>query len=164
MPNTEQFVYAAVYFRQLMLKKDSLLTDAAERYCGHTACPVRQFWINHEVQQFRSGLAAAPVLLQVEGLTLSKLFDAFLYGAGLIHIFRDVGNEDRKLFLSLYDDRPNRAKLLYALNTGLRLLLIPVGNVALIIEQDFGDWLNRHSLARPDVRWHDRLFDVPIDK
>src|SRR5262245_14318868 len=39
-PEFEDFVYAAVYFRQLILKKDQLLNDAIERYLTHVDCGV----------------------------------------------------------------------------------------------------------------------------
>jgi len=91
MPTTEPFVYAAVYFRQLTLKQDDLLTDAADRYCSHTSCVMRQHWIQHEVSQVQRGPESPPWPIPAGQLTLRQLIDAFLYGAGLIHKFRKPG-------------------------------------------------------------------------
>jgi hypothetical protein len=163
MPHFEQFVFVAVYFRQFTMQKDALLAEGVKKYCGHTSCVIRQHWIDWELTQFNNMLDAPPFPFPVGKLTLRQVFDAYLYGAGLMHPFRKQGNKDRENFLAVHDTLP-RARLLYSLNGGLRMLLNHVGNISIVIEQDFAHWLSLHSLPKPDVRWHDRLFDVPIDK
>ncbi len=164
MPLFEEFVFAAVYFRQLfMKKKDFLLQDAADRYCGHVACDIRKHWIKNEVKSFNGLLDSPTFPFPIKNYTLRQLFDAFMYGAALMHKIPEDGDTSLKRFLDIYDNYP-RARLPYAINTSLMVLLNHVGNIAIIIQQDYAHWQNAHSLPLPDVRWHDRLFDVPTKK
>ena len=66
MPDLEQFVFAAVYFRQLAMKKDNLLKDATDRYCSHVACPIRQCWIKHEADAFTAQLDSPTFPFQIK--------------------------------------------------------------------------------------------------
>ena len=160
MPELEQFVFAAVYFRQLAAEKDSLLQDAADRYCAHVSCPVRKNWVEYEVGRFDHQLKSPPFPLPVQNLTFRQLFDAFLYGASLLHKVPKENEASRRRFLAIYDKEP-RATLLYALNTSMQCSLQHVGNVAVVIYQDFANWQNSHAIPLPDVPWHNRLFDIP---
>jgi hypothetical protein len=163
MPEFEQFVYAAVYFRQFTLTQDRLMKDAADRYCSHTSCVMRQHFIQFELSQFTHTLDSKSWPFAMEEFTLRQLFDAFLYGAGLIHKFRPPGHPDRKNFLLIHDKHP-RAEVLFALNSGLQMLMKHVAHASVVMRQDLGYWLHTHSLPRPDVRWHDRIFNVPLSK
>jgi hypothetical protein len=96
-------------------------------------------------------------------LTFRQLFDAFLYGASLLHKIPKENDATRRRFLEVYDKEP-RATLLYALNTSRQSALHHVGNVAVVIHQDFVHWQHTPALPRPDVRWHDRLFDIAQDQ
>ena len=79
-----------------------------------------------------------------------------------MHKIPDEQQGHRRRFLDVYDNQP-RERVLYVLNTGMLVSLNHVCNIALIIRQDFAHWQQVHSLPLPDVRWHDRLFAVPIE-
>jgi hypothetical protein len=163
MPRFEEFVYAAVYFRQLfMKKKDFLLKDAAERYCTHVKCPIRKDWVKHEVDSFNNLLESPTFPFPVKNYTLRQIFDAFMYGAGLMHKIPEDGDAQLTRFLDICDNHP-RTRLLYALNVQLQVLMNHVGNIAVVVHQDYAYWQNHHSLPLPDVRWHERLFPEPTD-
>ncbi len=162
MPDLEQFVFAAVYFRQFTLRKDGLLQDAVDRYCTHVACGIRSGWVRNEADAFTAQLDAPPLPLQVKNLTLLQLFDAFIYGAYLMHSISSVTEENRKRFLEIYDNQP-LAPTLLALNVGMEMAMNHVSNIAVVIYQDFAHWQSAYSLPLPDVRWHDRVFDVQTD-
>ena len=93
------------------------------------------------------------------GYTVRELFDAFMYGAALLHKIRDVGNPERKQYLDRYDKQP-RHTLLYALHMSLKTLMNHVGGITVVIYRDYSHWLNDYNLPLPETRWHDRLFEV----
>lgn len=157
-PPFEDFVFAAVYFRQLIATKDDLLNDAADRYRRFADCQIRTSWIHEEQKRFHSILNDARDLLP--GYTVCELFDAFMYGASLMHKAPHIDSKHRTRFLQIYDAEP-REQVLYALNMSMKLMLNHVGNIAVVLRRDFAEWLHDHSLPLPDVRWHDRLFEIP---
>jgi len=165
MPLFEEFVFAAVYFRQLFMKRsDFLLQDAVDRYCKHVACPIRKHWVKHEADSFNRLLDSSTFPFRIKNYTCRQIFYAFMYGAGLMHKIPDEADPRFKgrfkCFLDIYDNTPP-ARLLYALNTSLMALMNNVSNIAVVIHQDYAHWQNNHGLSLPDVRWHDRLFNMP---
>jgi hypothetical protein len=159
-PEFEDFVFAAVYFRQLTTTKDDLLNDAANRFRRFVKCPIRNAWIEEEQNRFATILDGKALFL--DSYTVRDLFDAFMYGASLMHKPPHPRSQHRALFLQIYDQEP-REKVLYALNMSMKLMLNHVGNIAVVVYREFGNWLHRYSLPLPDVRWHDRLFDIKTD-
>lgn len=156
-PEFEDFVFAAVYLRQLIAKKDSLLEDAVDRYCRFVDCQIRPAWVRPELGAFKGALDRPAFMLS--GYTVRELFDAFMYGAALLHKIPDVGDPKRKRFLDIYDKQP-RHILMYALHMSLKTLMNHVGAIAVVIYRDYSHWLHDYGLPLPDTRWHDRLFEI----
>jgi hypothetical protein len=159
-PEFEDFVYAAVYLRQLIAKKDSLLEDTAKRYCRFVDCQIRPAWVQHELAAFKRTLDGPTFMLP--GYTVRELFDAFMYGAALLHKIPDVGDAKRQRFLDIYDKQP-RHTVMYALHMSLKTLMNPVGGVVAVVYRDYSHWLHDYGLPLPDTRWHDRLFQIKAD-
>jgi hypothetical protein len=82
-PEFEDFVFAAVYLRQLIAKKDRLLEDAVNRYCRFVDCQIRPAWGRTELAAFKGALNSPAFMLP--SYTVRELFDAFIYGAALLH-------------------------------------------------------------------------------
>src|SRR5579872_615317 len=156
-PPFEDFVFAAVYIRQLIAEKDRLLEDAVTRYCKFVECQVRPAWVMHELESFKNILTRDAFMLP--GYTAREVFDAFIYGAGLLHKIPKEADAKRKRFLELYDKQP-RYRLLYSLNGSMRMLMNHVGSITMVIYRDYSHWLQDYSLPLPDTRWHARLFDI----
>jgi hypothetical protein len=156
-PEFEDFVFAAVYLRQLIAEKDSLLEDAVDRYCRFVDCQIRPAWVQHELATFNGDLDGPVFMLR--DYTARELFDAFIYGAALLHKIPKVGDPKRKRFLEIYDKQP-RHTVMYALHMSLKTLMNPVGAITAVICRDYSHWLHDYGLPRPDTRWHDRLFEV----
>lgn len=156
-PDFESFVFAAVYFRQLFAKKDRLFRNAIDRYCQFVDCHLRPFWVRHELDAFNALLGGPAYML--EEYSVRELFDAFMYGAGVLHKFPQAGDSDRERFLTIHDKHP-RHSVLFALHMSLKSLKNHVGNVALVIYRDYAHWLKEYSLPPPDTRWHERLFKI----
>jgi len=157
-PSFQSFVFAAVYIRQLISKNDGLVEDAVTRFCRFADCPLRTAWLQRELESFKSMLDGHAHFLKA--FTVRQLFDAFIYGAGLMHKMQEVGKTNRELFLKIYDTIP-RHHLNWALHSSLSQLMNPVGNICVVIARDYSNWLHGHALPKPDVRWHNTLFDIP---
>jgi len=156
-PEFADFVFAAVYFRQLTMKKDDLLNVTADCYRKFVDCPIRNLWIHEEQKSFTSQLDEPGFMLPA--YTVRELFDAFMYGASLLHKPPHLLSDHRARFLQIIDKEP-REQVLYALNMSMKTMMNHVGNIAAVLYRDFGRWLHDYSLPLPDVRWHDRLFKV----
>ena len=89
-------------------------------------------------------------------------FDAFMYGASLMHKALDVKSPHRAKFLEIYDNEA-RERVLYALNGSMKLMLNHVGSISVVVYRDFAEWFYEYPLPLPDVRWHDRLFSIQRD-
>lgn len=156
-PDLESFVFASVYLRQLIAKKDNLLEDAVDRFCRFADCRIRPSWIGHELLEFKSALDGPTSMLP--DYTVRELFDAFMYGAALLHKMPSISDAKRKRFLELYDNQP-RHTLLYTLHISLKTLMNHVNNITAVIYRDYSHWLNDYGLPPPDTRWHDKLFEL----
>ena len=154
-PAFEDFVFAAVYFRQLTMEKDDLLNLAANLYRKFADSDAHSAWVYQEQQQFNAALDSS--VFMIPGCSCRQLFDAFMYGASLMHKPPKLTSPKRALFLKIYDNEP-RERVLFALNFAMKISLSHVSRIASVVYRDFGQWLNDHSLPKPDIRWHDRLF------
>lgn len=156
VPTFEDFVFAAVYFRQLTMEKDDLFNASVEIFCKFSNCNARIAWIREEQKEFNDHLDSECFFLP--GYSLRDLFDAFIYGASLMHQPRLIKKSHRERFLKIYDSEP-RPKVLFALNGSLRTLLNPVGNAAVLIFRELSHWIKDNSLPLPNVRWHAHIFE-----
>ncbi|HEV3082312.1 MAG TPA: hypothetical protein VGY66_21185 [Gemmataceae bacterium] len=119
-------------------------------------CPIRPSWVRHEEQRFYGALDGSAWPLT--GYTVREVFEAFLYGAGLLHRLPGENDDKRKRFLQLHDtEKPHR--VLFALNGSLSTLGNSVSKLAVVIYRDYAHWQHTYGLPLPDVRWHDRLFN-----
>ncbi|MGC8624679.1 MAG: hypothetical protein ACP5VQ_05380 [Phycisphaerae bacterium] len=156
-PDFEDFVFVSVYFRQLTATKDALLKDAVTRYCQFVDSDIKTVWVLGELHEFNSNLDGNAIIMP--DYTTRELFDAFIYGAGILHKISAPNEQKKKRFHNIYDKHP-RPNVLLALNMSLKFLMNHVGNISVVIYQDYSRWLHDYGLPRPDVRWHDRLFTV----
>jgi hypothetical protein len=118
-------------------------------------------WVNEEQERFSSLLNGNAFMLS--GYKVRELFDAFLYGALLIHNVPQAYKKHRESFLNIYDNKP-RENVLYALNGSLKLLLNHINNISIVVYRDFAQWIYQYSLPLPNIRWHHNLFNIPQEK
>ena len=156
-PAFEEFVFAAVYFRQLVAKRDQLFQEAVKVYCDFMEPGVRTFWTQTELQAFNHSWKSAAFMLPA--YTPEELFEAFMYGASLLHTVPREGDSKQARFIAICDHEP-RQKVLFAMNGSLRILMKHVGNVATVIYRDYSHWLQDYKLPAPDIRWHENLFRI----
>ncbi len=119
----QDFLFAAVYFRQFIANtSDHLLRDVANRYIAHIDSPTHRNWIEYQLDRFHRTLEENPFPGSVEGCTGRKLFEAFIYGAGILHKIHDSEDptpqrhaESRQLFKQLFAAIP-RDRIVFVLN------------------------------------------------
>ena len=97
MPEFEDFVFAAVYLRNLIAPKDSLLKKAVNVYCKHADSDIRKTWIQFELSAFEKQLNSNAMFLE-EDVPVKKLFNVFLYGASLLHICTNETTKKKTFF------------------------------------------------------------------
>ncbi len=156
----EAFVYAAVYFRQLLSEKDRLFFDACETYGRFVGNPVKAAWVDAE----REGLVAAwsGACFFVPDHSAQTVFDAFLYGSFLLHHIPKARKKHVDAFKAVISGVP-RERLLYGLNGSLLAVFNYVAHVAAVVSQDFSSWSNAGLVPAPDLTWHKSLFRVATE-
>lgn len=154
-PDIEAFVYAAVYFRQLCTRPDSLFENVSDRYMHFVDYPGKLCWVAQEKERFLNAWRSPAFMLPE--FTIEQLLRAFMYGASILHSIPHDRSDSKKHFHQLVANY-ERAKVLYALNSALKQLQNHVSALAAVVYQDFAHWLNRYSLPLPDVIWHFSLF------
>lgn len=160
LPTLEDFLFAAVYLRQCIADRDRLLDKAVKIYCKFNTSDTKEVWIKHELSAFTSKLTekyfASP------NYTTQELFDAFVYGSSLLHVCDKPGKPKRELFLKILRDNENKHKEFFSLNAGLKQLAGHISKIALLINHDFGYWLANFNVPKPEIYWHNKLFEVKV--
>jgi hypothetical protein len=154
-PSLESFVFAAVYIRQLMAKRDSLLKDACETYCRCTSSSVKAMWVNAErdgaMKHWKNN---GPFVL---GNSTEHLFEMMVYGAHLLHTRRATYAHLLDEFHQVLKEH-SRETVIFCLHTSLRLLFNHLSSISAAIYQDYSHWVNNDLSPRPNVMWHESLF------
>lgn len=167
LPNQEQLVYVAVYFRQLF-NNDNLANLVKNTYIQFSSSDIRKNWFSEEYKAATSVWESPPVFAEIvsqhaksqpsELPKLRELFAAFMYGA---HVLHSVGSRSDKNYeriselLRCYE----RNSLLGLLHGGLASLLNHLSNMALVIDQDFRFWFHEHGLVPPNVYWKNQTLN-----
>ena len=155
-PSLEEFVYAAVYFRQLY--SDKLLRESFNCYERFADSPLKVLWVREEVRGFESSLAATAQF--VRGISRRALVDSFLYGAGLFHSISHGNPKTARNVQQFWGliRKEDPLKLAFELNVSFRQLLGYASHVGIVIQHDYGRWLNTEGIPKPNVYWHSNLF------
>lgn len=159
-PDIEEFVYAAVYFRQLFSRSrsDQLFRNVCDRYQHFVQSPVKSIWVAEEHAAFARTISG-PVFM-LPDYTAEQLIEAFMYGASIFHGIPMEQCPKRQNFRRIIADN-DREMVLYALHASLKQLQNHLSGVAAVIYQDFSNWIPDNSLPLPDVMWHHNLFSCP---
>ncbi|TWU13356.1 hypothetical protein CA54_21910 [Symmachiella macrocystis] len=154
-PDLESFVYVAVYFRQLFAHKDRLFTDACDRYIRAVDSPAKMAWMAKERE---AGLNywKSPGLI-VPTHTTEDLFNAMLYGTHLIHSLPATSKRHLDTFRVILNNTPQK-KLLFEVHGSLRTVLNYVSAAAVVMHQDFAEWLNTGAAPPPEIMWPESVF------
>lgn len=160
-PDIEEFVYAAVYFRQLFSRSrsDQLLRNVCERYQHFVSHAGKSIWVAKEQESFAQVLSRPTFMLP--DYSAEALVEAFMYGASIFHGIPNEQCPKRKNFRKIIADH-DRELVLYALHTSLKQLQNHVSAIAAVVYQDFSNWIPDNNLPLPDVMWHHNLFACQV--
>jgi len=159
-PDIEEFVYAAVYFRQLFSRSrsDQLFQSVCERYQRFVQCSGKGIWVAHEWSAFDETLKNSDFM--VPDYSRERLIEAFMYGASIFHGISSKQCHKRRDFRNIVANY-DKEVVLYALHSSLKELRNHVTRVAAVLYQDFASWIKEFGLPLPDVLLHKNLFECP---
>lgn len=159
-PNLEDFIFASVYFRQLLKNGDGLVGKSVRTYSKFSASDISVNWIHNENKTLNRICSREDPMLP--GYKIEDIFNAYLYGAGLMHSVSPKNKIQRDLFSELLKRYPKHT-ILFTLNSSLKLMMNHIQNISQLIHRHYADWLHRYNLPRPDIHWHQSLFNLPND-
>lgn len=157
-PSWESFVYATIYFRQLYSVKDKLFKDACKLYYEFVDSPAKASWIQCEQKAFDSVLDMKDAVF-IPNRKGREIFEAFLYGALLVHSVSAVAKKHREVFKEIVETH-KREHILFGLNGILKDLQNSASAVARVWYQEFADWLSKGLIPKPDLWWHNTLVQT----
>lgn len=157
-PDIEDFVYAAVYFRQLIHRGmyDQLFSRVCDRYTHFIDFFGKAAWVHAEKEQFANTLKSPT--LELPDYTIEQIFEAFIYGARILHGMPHDQSTSQRHFHEI-NSNFDREIVLYSLHSSLKELQNHLSRVAAVIHQDFSHWIQNCNLPLPNVIWHSNLFD-----
>lgn len=173
LPPQEPLVFASIYFRQLFSQKDRLLKSVHNLYLKFSDNQQRMEDVRRAFKQAKKKWDDVPSPSKVWHLTqkqtetpptLSKLFDAFLYGTHVLHSIGPTKVKHEESLRELLNACPSHV-LLGSLSFGLHDAFDSVKAIYRICEPEFGDWFHSENLPPPNIMWQGQLFDRrgPLD-
>lgn len=151
-PTVENMCAVLTLFRQLYAK-DALMKNTCEIYNEHCNNTTKKSWVDDRLKMFKQSLDTSPQFIQLQGCTVRQLFNAFLYGTGMVH---SPGNRDRENRNRLSDlvRQHSREKLIMAVNESFWMALNYAVNVFHVVKQDYEHWTEQEGCAKSD------MFDI----
>jgi hypothetical protein len=134
-------------FRQLY-GKDDLMNKACGIYLQHSSNGVKKTWIQLCHKRFNSFTTGSTPPLG--SIPVSRLFDIFLYSAGLVHAPASENETYRTQFSSLVAIH-GREKIVMAINWAFWQTLGYATDAFHVIEQDYDAWLLAGTCVPPDM-------------
>lgn len=156
-PNADETTAILGYFRQLHAK-DKLFEKAADAYLRHCGDGAKRFWVEHEKQAFIGAIDSPPGILETKR-TNRRILQLFMYGAGLLH---STSNDGADAELAEFIGQHSKERAVSIFNSCLMRMYGDVVPAYHVIKQDFDYWVAKCSLAAPDRKAIDDLFESYI--
>lgn len=157
-PDVLLFNSVLVFIRQLSSDNDKLVKRAIGHYRCHVDNDAKQLYVKERLDRFEETLnhKAYPPL-QGSTETGRQILDLFFYGFGLIHRPDPCKAEEFRKLVGKY----GREHVVQAVHFVLQQLVSHAVNMAIVISQDFSDWLSRGLIAKPTrVGIHELLRNI----
>ncbi len=152
-PAVESMCAVFTLFRQLYAN-DALMKNVCEIYKEHCSNDTRKKWVVFCTEAFSQRLKAPPFFFYLQGCAVVKqLFNAFLYGTGIIHSPINRNRADRKR-LSMLVKQYGREKVIMAVNQSFWMVLAYAIDVFHVVKQDYEYWTEQGGCAKSD------MFDI----
>jgi hypothetical protein len=151
-PEVESMCAVLTLFRQLYAG-DALMERTCQIYMKHSSNEPKKQWVNHCLKSFKQSLDMNPHLIHLQGCTMEQLFDAFLYGTGIVHSpsDRDHRNRENRNRLSELVRQRGREKVIMAVNESFWMALRYAVDVFHVVKQDYEHWIEQEGCAKSDM-------------
>jgi hypothetical protein len=151
-PAVESMCAVLTLFRQLYAG-DALMEMTCQIYTDHSSNAIKRQWADHCLKSFKQSLDRNPNFLHLQGCTVKQLFDAFLYGTGIVHSPSDINRENRNR-LSKIVGQYGREKVIMAVNQSFWMALGYAVDIFHVVKQDYEHWTEQEGCAKSD------MFDI----
>lgn len=163
MPSLEETIFAILYIRQLICDagNDDLLNTASNFYLKHVADNVKVAYVKERKKEWNHYLKEEPQHVVVAQKISSNwdFIESFAYGALIIHSPHKVTSSNvRAQYKQLYLDKENRTEIIFNLNCVMKELVSMASRIAVLIQNDFVQWINEEKIPKPDVMWQQDMF------
>jgi hypothetical protein len=152
-PTVENMSAVLTLFRQLYAPSDKLMEKVCEVYKEHSSNTTGKMWVDVCLENFRQSLDRNSNFIHLQGCTVRQLFEAFLYGTGIVHSPSDINYKNRNRLSELVMQH-GREKVIMAVNTSFWSVLEYTVNVFHVIKQDYEYWTEQEGCAKSD------MFDI----
>jgi len=152
-PAVESMCAVLTLFRQLYAN-DALMKNVCEIYKEHCNNDTRTRWVVFCTETFTQRLKEPPFLFYLQKCgAVKQLFNAFLYGTGIVHSPINRNRAHRKR-LSMLVKEYGREKVIMAVNQSFWMVLAYAIDVFHVVKQDYEHWTEQVGCARSD------MFDI----
>jgi len=154
-PAVESMCAVLTLFRQLYAS-DALMKRTCQIYVKHSSNETKKQWINFCLQSFEQNIDADSKFIPLHGCTVRELFEAFLYGTGIVHSPNDREHRNRKnrSRLSELVRQHGREKVIMAVNQSFWMALGYAIDIFHVVKQDYEHWTEQEGCAKSD------MFDI----
>jgi hypothetical protein len=151
-PTVESMSAILTLFRQLYAS-DKLMENTCEVYKEHSSNITKKNWIDHCLNNFKRTINGNPDPIRLQGCTVEKLFEAFLYGTGMVHSPSDRNRENRDRLSELVH-LYGRENVIMALNASLWNVFKYAVDLFHVVKQDYERWTKLDGCVGSD------MFDI----
>jgi hypothetical protein len=152
-PPVEDISAILTLFRQLYAS-DKLMEKACEVYKEHSSNITKKDWADHCLSNFKRIIdRELGYFYLLPGCTIRQLFEAFLYGTGLVHSPDNKNIENRNRLSELVSQH-GREKVIMAVNTSFWRVLEYAGDLFHVVKQDYEHWTKHDGCVESD------MFDI----
>jgi hypothetical protein len=151
-PTVENMCAVLTLFRQLYAS-DALMEKTCQIYMEHSSDEAKKQWVDRCLKNFEQSLNKNPSFIHLKGCTVKQLFEAFLYGTGIVHSPSDENRKNRNRLFELVKQH-GREKVIMAVNESFWMVLIYAVNAFHVVKQDYEHWTEQDGCAKSD------MFDI----
>ena len=151
-PAVESMCAVLTLFRQLYAS-DDLMKNTCTKYNDHCSNHTKKEWVDFCKESFKQRLNGNPFVFHLQGCSVKQLFDAFLYGTGIVHSPIKRNRENRNKLSELVRQH-GREKVIMAVNESFWMTLKYAIDVFHIVKQDYEHWTEQEGCVKAD------MFDI----
>jgi hypothetical protein len=158
-PAVESMCAVLTLFRQLYAK-DILMKSTCDIYMEHSSNAIKKLWVDYCLKNFEQSLNWNTHLIHLQGCTVTQLFDAFLYGTGIVHSpnGKDNRNCDHRNRISELVKQYGREKVIMAVNESFWMVFGYAVDVFHVVKQDYEHWIGQEGCRKSDMSDIDSLL------